>query len=86
VSIDTKTPTFTPGPWMFEGDEVTATDGDVLVADLSLFSSVAADEWQANGRLIAAAPDLYAALKLYVDHYGDPLKVARAALDKAEGR
>ena len=40
----------------------------------------------ANARLIAAAPDLYAALQLIVDHYGDPLEVARAALAKAEGQ
>ena len=30
-----------------------------------------------------AAADLYTALELYVDHFGDPLKVARAALLKA---
>jgi hypothetical protein len=35
--------------------------------------------------LIAAAPDLLAALKLIVDHFGDPLKVARPAIAKAEG-
>lgn len=40
---------------------------------------------EADARLLSAAPELYAALKLYVEHYGDPLKVARAALRKAEG-
>lgn len=37
-----------------------------------------------DAHLIAAAPDLLAALKLIVDHFGDPLKVARAAIAKAE--
>lgn len=32
-----------------------------------------------------AREDLYAALQLYVDHFGDPLKVARPALAKARG-
>lgn len=41
---------------------------------------------EAHARLIAAAPDLLAALKLYVEHFGDPLQVARAAIQKAEGR
>lgn len=35
-------------------------------------------------RLNEAAPDLLAALKLYVEHFGDPLKIARAAIAKAE--
>jgi hypothetical protein len=37
-----------------------------------------------QAQLFAAAP-LYAALQLYVDHFGDPLKVARIALAKARG-
>lgn len=39
-----------------------------------------------NAHLIAAAPELLAALKLIEHHFGDPLKVARAAIEKAEGR
>jgi hypothetical protein len=42
-------------------------------------------EITANINLIAAAPDMYGALVLYVEHFGDPLKVARAALAKARG-
>jgi len=38
-----------------------------------------------NVMLLAAAPALLEALKVYVDHFGDPLKVARAAIEKAEG-
>lgn len=40
----------------------------------------------AGDRLQDAAPDLLKALKRYVEHYGDPLRVARAAIAKAEGR
>lgn len=43
-------------------------------------------EATANRALIAAAPDLLAALKQIVDHFGDPLQVAHAAIAKAEGR
>ena len=43
------------------------------------------EEVRANLTLAAAAPELYDALELYVEHFGDPLKVARAALAKARG-
>jgi hypothetical protein len=35
-------------------------------------------------RLQAINTELVAALKLIVEHFGDPLKVARAAIQKAE--
>jgi hypothetical protein len=38
-----------------------------------------------DARLFATAPELLVALKTYVDHFGDPLKCARAAIAKAEG-
>lgn len=41
---------------------------------------------EADAQLMAAAPELLAALKAIVEHYGDPLKLARAAIAKAEGR
>ena len=88
--------THTPGPWLLEADEVTANDGDVIVADLGLFNSCVADEWQGNGRLIAAAPNLLAALKLIVQTHDMTCKgedcgisgidLAKAAIAKAEGR
>ena len=37
-------------------------------------------------RLRAENAELLAALQLYVDHFGDPLKVARTAIAKAQGR
>lgn len=42
-------------------------------------------EIEANIDLIAAAPELLAALELIVDHFGDPLKVAKSAIAKARG-
>jgi len=40
-------------------------------------------ESEANAILIAAAPELLKALEQYVAHFGDPLKVAAAAIRKA---
>jgi len=90
------TPGWTPGPWTVVNPDsfsnkypvaLVATGqcwehGSLLIA--SGFRP-AEPEASANMHLIAAAPDLYAALQLYVDHFGDPLKVARPALAKARG-
>lgn len=35
--------------------------------------------------VLSQRAELLEALKLYVDHFGDPLKVARPAIAKAEG-
>jgi hypothetical protein len=57
---------FTPGPWMFaEGNHrVFTPDGsdDVAFATASFERGRTYGEMVANARLIAAAPDLYAAL------------------------
>ena len=43
--------------------------------------------WELRAVLAEGQRDeLLAALKLYVEHFGDPLKVARAAITKAEVR
>jgi hypothetical protein len=55
--------------------------GSVLETDSHVYGPTLQD-----ARLICAAPDLYAALVLMVQHFGDPLRVANAAIDKAEGR
>lgn len=55
---------FTPGPWWVTGDLYIAGE-DVYVADCG-FSDLSGNTATANARLIAAAPDLYAALKAAV--------------------
>jgi hypothetical protein len=61
----------TPGPWQFQAnstDTALLIEGDVLVASMSWHSSSRQrhplrSESQANARLIAAAPELLAALQ-----------------------
>lgn len=77
--------------------ELMKEDGAGSPDGLDIVLSVLIDDWEepvytpelrrmkATAQLAAAAPDLYAALALYVEHFGDPLKVARAALLKARG-
>ena len=97
---------FTPGPWSVDdygaGQRIVVKgrkgfSGDYRIADAH-FSSTLADcvrvgEMQANARLIAAAPDLFAALTRLesvtrilpssMDEPDSPLDQARAALTKA---
>ena len=94
----------TPGPWSFTTDCIAIWNGPnarkaLQIADLSSEGSPDIDvaETLANARLIAAAPDLLAALKAFDDafsHYceGDPdsdevsaLYQAREAIAKATG-
>jgi hypothetical protein len=81
----------TPGPW--ETDE----DGDricIWVPAVKEYVAIIKDfgwdaPYQANGRLIAAAPDLLDALKGVVriaDRQTVEFDAARAAIAKAEGR
>ncbi|MEN6665525.1 MAG: hypothetical protein ABFD85_16170 [Phycisphaerae bacterium] len=85
----------TPGPWVYKGFVV---DSDFSgwrvylptkyrrVIDVEGTSAAEAD---ANARLIAAAPDLLAALKAVVAFtgaHGGPYADARAAITKAEGK
>jgi hypothetical protein len=86
---------YTPGPWdLDEGDKSTVYELETseLVAEVDRGRS--AGETEANGRLIAAAPDLLEALKVFVWPYqeGHGLddterqKLGRAAIAKAEGK
>jgi hypothetical protein len=95
----------TPGPWEFDGDYVWAESIKGYVADpqtediLSgehVAHSKAAAQWRANAKLIAAAPDLLAALRrtqalLFLrtdasdDEAMDALREALAVIAKAQG-
>lgn len=61
---------FTPGPWDTFDDEIVCRRDDQHIADVPLCDGINPTEWQANMRLIAAAPDLLAALKEYVEWFG----------------
>ena len=53
----------TPGPWAAFDDEIVAHRTDQHIADVPLCDGMNPTEWQANLQLIAAAPELLAALK-----------------------
>lgn len=79
-------PAHTPGPWSYQPNghgwnNLCGADGRSIWT-----ASALTGEDVANRSLIATAPELLAALKLIVEHFGDPLQVARAAIAKAEGR
>ena len=88
----------TPGPWFYDGvspttgariihsatcSPIAETFGDwISGTDQEVFETA-----EANARLIAAAPELLAALKLVNIYYGedsDVFHIARAAIAKAE--
>jgi len=91
-------PTHTPGPWMasqafFFGHDswqITGTNGDTSPFLCHLIDDT--PDYAANARLIAAAPELLAALEaLCEDKYladpinADRMRAARAAIAKAKG-
>jgi hypothetical protein len=98
-------PKFTPGPWKVEDGELVAempTCGAMCVLgqiygadDYPCRDDDIDAECKANARLIAAAPDLYAALKDLWDRWGMVdwtsvhdaalMDAARAAIARAEG-
>ena len=77
----------TPGPWVWRGYKTQGIE-DVLepyMCQAEGFIEVSGP----NARLIAAAPDMYEALREAVQQHGHALvnlNQARAALDKAEGK
>lgn len=87
----------TPGPWRAEGWEgvtVNAADGCTILACPGASQGATLAETKANARLIAAAPDLLAALEEiagypHADHAGLPparaRAIARTAIAKATG-
>lgn len=90
----------TPGPWMYETrPDSGGGDRPVVVAGADLVAAVSRANGGANARLIAAAPDLLAALKDLAEWWSNwmpddahadggrvVLDVARAAITKAEAK
>ena len=88
----------TPGPWeLDEGDDgdnfTIRADGEFVTRlTKSRYTDDRRDpEAYANAALIAAAPDLLAALRAvttaaYPDEIAEGLRLARTAIDKVEGR
>lgn len=82
--------THTPGPWKAGSRSVSAPETeDRLGLDIRLYGGNGPDN-RANTRLIAAAPELLAALRALVGNegivgYSRPYDDARAAIAKATG-
>ena len=83
----------TPGPWHTAGEQgVQIRSAKDQIAKVW---TMRGNEWKANARLIAAAPDLLEALRAMVDYFGphpdvdngldETLTAARAAIAKATG-
>ena len=81
----------TPAPWDAVDDDILA--GDEPIAFMPLLDGVNPTEWQANLRLVAAAPELLAALKAMVARFyreggtvltAAEVVLAEAAIAKAE--
>lgn len=91
-------PTFTPGPWEVFDDGLILSPNGWEVASVPMYAETPVAEW--NAHLIAAAPELYEAVRLFVEEYdaGDQadgvammlaynaaLEAGQAALAKARG-
>lgn len=85
-------PAFTPGPWVYSGR---LGFGHLVSPNIAVAyggaTSGRQDSGEANAHLIAAAPDMYEALKLVMQHgriddSEHRMNVVAAALAKAEGR
>lgn len=94
---------FTPGPWEVcrERPYEIVNSGACLVATVDTATDTQ-EQWEADARLIAAAPDMLAALvkiiemnvQYAIDRYGDAahaeamscVQIARAAIARAEGK
>jgi hypothetical protein len=95
--VDTQTAQHTPGPWYYDG--ISGTDAHIIhvcegeIAE-AFRDAVGAGPAEANARLIAAAPDLLAALEEMCEGwppqnpdspYFATYNQARAAIAKARG-
>ena len=85
----------TPGPWSIDKyDAIVHSEGERVVVNGVQWTQTSdpalREQYKANQRLVAAAPDLLAALKDMVDifdgYQGAQWKYAKSVIAKAEGR
>jgi hypothetical protein len=93
---------FTPGPWFHQGDDEDAGGLPVILIEsvdsaicevrandegASEEDCIIGEQTNANAHLIAAAPDMYAALQVVsgLDIHHEALRMVDAALRKARG-
>lgn len=77
---------YTPGPWITQGDTY-VTVNSLIIAHCKQSGHITLDETIANAHLIAAAPDLLAALDAIFNGTGmtgGNMDLARAAIKKAK--
>lgn len=84
----------TPGPWIYEDGDVLGGPGGIACV-VPLYTANGLGEGKANARLIAAAPDLLAALRTIQAfswslprslREDDRWKIVDTAIAKAEGK
>lgn len=86
---------YTPGPWVVDYSHPDWVEGTTIWANDVVIAHAVADQHhqtEANARLISAAPDLLAALRIaedaldmYSGGQSSDLAAIRAAIDKAMG-
>ena len=80
-----------PGPWTISRAQIPEFYTDEwYVNDSADIESVAIVNGEANARRVAAAPEILAALEVFLEHHpklcGEPIcEAARAAIAKAKG-
>jgi hypothetical protein len=83
--------TYTPGPWNTYGNELSPTISISEDGTKPALARVTGRDMQSNARLIAAAPELLEALRLFLhdcedeglDYNTDTYRAAKAAITKA---
>lgn len=76
----------TPGPWAAFQNRIQSAEGEPIADALMVSDFDTSGEDEANARLIAAAPDLLAALEVVIAHPNNfNFEVVRAAIAKAKG-
>ena len=87
----TDQPKWTPGPWRYDRTNGSPTTGEHMIAGakpgyLAEVRDCGSGDVRANAHLIAAAPDLYAALVHAQQNMPHPDQMIDAALAKARGQ